>query len=81
MHMLPIQKIQPLLPIHIQILELVSSLLFHILGTTTFASMPGSRTVATPMMSPSMLDLNNLLQLLVMLTPEIGDPQEPASFM
>ena len=67
-------------PISIQTPEPASSLP-QSLDITTFVSMQGSRTAATPMMSPSLLDPNNMRLPLVMQTPEIGDPPEPASFM
>ena len=80
MHMLLVQKMLHLPPTPIQQQEPASSLP-QWLDTTTSASMQGSRTAATPMMSPSLLDPNNMRLPLVMQTPEIGDPPEPASFM
>ena len=65
-------------PISRQTLEPASSLP-QSLDITTFVSMQDSRTAATPMMSPSPLDPNNMRLPLVMPTLEIGDPQGLAS--
>ena len=80
MHMLLVQKILHLPPTPIQQQEPASSPP-QWLDTTTSASMQGSRTAATPTMSPSQRGPNNMRLHLVMQTPEIGDPPEPASFM
>merc|ERR1712136_280895 len=51
----------------------------HSVATTTFASMPDLKGAATPMMLLFKLGEQLTLELLEMLTPEIGDQLELAS--